>query len=234
MFPQNSETVAGNNGVIYDEGTTTAPGSGGTGNINATALSDGILEQEDGGTSNGDPVRQYNLVAKFWSPGTITYNWAGAPSPGNAFKLEAYGAGTVGGTSTGLESGMAACILVQPATTCTAVVPVTGSDWTGINVAGKAAAFFARDNTTHSTLIGATLTLTNPGQVVIHDLTPGIYNLIIGAFNCGTFTVVSGDNSIYCKTTSSLSGAVLSLNNADLLGTGVKGPVAIKPGTVIH
>lgn len=210
MFPQNNEITSTNFGVIYNEGDTSCPGSGGCANIDATRLSDGILEQQDGLSTNGDPIRQYNLVGKYWSPTAITLNWAGATSPGNAYKLEIFAGITVGGTATVLEAGQVYCVLTQPTTSCPVSVLSPDSNWTGINTADKAA-LFAINGVTQSILTPVSVTMTNPGFVFLGNITAGSYHLQVGSFDCGNYTVTNGVNSITCRVGAAISGGNITL-----------------------
>ena len=60
-FPQNGETIAAQSyyKLSYDEGTTSYPGSGGCGNLNATRV---VLEQQNGASDHSGPVANHNLI----------------------------------------------------------------------------------------------------------------------------------------------------------------------------
>lgn len=220
FYTQSGQTTAAVPEVIYNEGDTSCPGLGGCGAVNTNRE---VLEQEDGLSSNGDPLRQYNLNSHFFSPGTIALNWDGTGYPnsaGNAYRLSIYGGSSVGGTATSLESVASHCILTQPATTCASTGLNPDSSWTGVNTPDTVA-LFARGGSTHTSMTAVSVTLANPGRVIISGLTAGSYTLTVGAFNCGTLVVAAGDNTAYCETSGSITGGVLSLNGAAPTSSGL-------------
>lgn len=206
-YVQNGQS--GDYRVIYPEGTTSYPGSGGCGSLDTNRT---VLSQQDGGTSAPIPggptpadmlpgrspaARQYNLITKFLSPGTITLHCDGSSGPFSAAeRVSIYAGGSVGGTATSLESIVVHKLATQPDTTLTAAPLNPDANWTGVQTTDKVV-LFARGGTTYSTLTGLTTTHSGTAQYLIAGLTSGYYDVYNGATKIVSgAAVVDGDNSL--------------------------------------
>lgn len=218
LYPQNGETTGVHplDEVIYPEGDTGCPGAGGCPSIDTNRS---VLEQEDGLCSNGDPCRVYNLISKFFSPGTIKLNWDGtsyAGASGHAYRLSIYGGSTVGGTASSLESLAIHKVATQPDVTLTAVSLTPDSNWFGAQTADKVF-LFSRGGVTHAVITPFTTTHSGTARYIFAGLTAGSYTVTVGGVVKFAGTTGAGDTTISFLST---SGAVVV---APLVTPGVNG-----------
>jgi len=173
-YPQNGEKVAStpNGSCIYDEGTTTCPGPNGCAGLDMDRL---ILEQEDGGSSNGDPPRAYNLVTRVLSPGTIFVRDDGSAFPGaqgHTHRVSICAGSNCDSAADTLEAIIVHKVATQPDTNLNARLLTDDWKWTGVQTQDKVA-LFARSGNTPMT---ATIRTDHPGtaQYLIAGLQGGL------------------------------------------------------------
>jgi hypothetical protein len=221
-YPQNGETVAGNSYVIYDEGSTSCPGSGGCGSLDTNRT---ILEQQNGiADAHGDPTPQYNLISKFVVPGGApavfmhydgtAYTGANAHTDRISICADSGSTGACGASGqNGLELIQVHKVATQPDTSLTTTALNPDVNWAGVQTTDKVV-LFARHGTTYSTIAGFTTTHSGTAQYLFAGLTPGTYTVTVGGSGVSgsPFTVAAGDNSIYFESTSgvvSINGSVV-------------------------
>ncbi len=220
FYPMNSEAAyTGPNGITNAaEGATSYPGSGGCASLDTNRV---VLTQQDGSSGGGptplpgtsQPTRQYNLITKFLSPGTITLNCDGSAvgvpsgasgytgSTGHAERVSIYGGSSVGGTSTTLEHIAIHKIATQPDTSLTAALLSAGSSWAAVQTTDTVS-LFARGGTLNNS---ASFTSTHSGTAmyVITGLTPSTYTVKLGGVpvSGSPFIVPTGNNSLEFEST---------------------------------
>ena len=198
-YPQNGELAT--SGVDYDEGQTTCPGPNGCSGLNIDRL---ILEQENGATDTHNPQRNYGLITRFFSPGTVFVrddNNAFTGANGHTHRVSICAGSSCGSTANTLEA-----ILVHKVagslsdTTLTASALNPNANWTGVQTTDKVV-LFTRGGTLQST---ASFNTTHSGtaQYLIAGLAPGAYNVTVNSSTVVTGAVVaSGDNTLYFEST---------------------------------
>lgn len=237
-YPQNGEATES----AYPEGNTSCPGSSGCPGLNTDRL---IKSIEDGGNDGRNPIRNYGIMTKILSPGTVTVNW---DCPGGvectASPLSTYTGGfghsdrvsICAGSSCSANVNKFETLIVhkvmQGLTDATLTTTALNPDvnWTGAQVCGatSCAVFMgALGGTTHSTMMGFTTTHSGTAQYLFGGLTPGTYAVTVGgsAVAGSPFTVGAGDNSLYFE---SAAGTV-SVN-----GSGGSRVLALSPSSLSY
>jgi hypothetical protein len=234
-YPQNGQTVAGVGAqyLIYDEGTTSCPGSGGCANLNANRT---ILEQQaNTSDGHGGPTAQYNLITKSVVPNgapNVFLQWdcpgGGQCAPGSTYPsgnghtnrvsycADVASTGTCGqGGQSIMELIQVHKIATQPDTSLTVSPLNPDANWTGVQTTDKVA-LFARHGSTYSTLAGFTTTHSGTAQYLFAGFTPGTYTITINgtAVPGSPFTVSANDNTIPFESTS----GVVSINGSVSVG----------------
>ncbi len=228
-YPQNGELAA--SGADYDEGVTTCPGPNGCSGLDTDRL---ILELENGGADAHNPQRNFGLISRFYSPGTVfvrddSNTFTGAN--GHTHRVSICAGSSCGATAGTLEAVIVHKVAGSLAdTTLTSAALNPDANWTGVQTADKVV-LFARGGALPS---AASFTTTHSGsaQYLVAGLAAGAYSVTVNGSTVLAVTVVtSGDNSLYFEST---AGAVSIGAGTPAPATGapaISGGVAIS-GTI--
>lgn len=199
FYPQNLQTTAFSTSVLYDEGDTFCPGSGGCASLNMNRV---VLEQQNGaGAGGNDPIRQYNMIDNFLFPsGAGSVCWDGISYSGAttwAYRASVYGSNTCNAASTTLRDFEIHKIATQPDTALTSTLLSGGAGW-DVAQASNSVMATSSDGTDH-TSAAFTSTCSGTCQVAVMGLASGVYVATVGGVpvSGSPFLVLSGDNSLH-------------------------------------
>jgi hypothetical protein len=220
----------------YPEGTTRCPGVGGCGSLNTSRW---VQSMEDGGGPDNDPKRQYGIISKYLSPGTIAVVWDDSTfsdSQGHTDRVSVCGGNSCSDSVSTFESLIVHKVaqnLSDTTLVSTALNP--DSNWTGVQTADKVV-LMARGGVTHNSVPAFATTHSGSAQYLFGGLAAGNYAVTVNGTPVpgSPFAVADGDNSIEFE---SISGTV-SVSGGGAAPSGqssvVFGNVGAKGSVIIH
>jgi hypothetical protein len=205
-YPQNGETAATlGGGETYNEGNTTCPGTGGCAGLDSARL---IVSLEDGGATAQDPARNYGIVSRFFSPGSIVLRDDASNYPGS--NGHTHRVSLCGGSACGATANQFEAVTVHKVTssltdtTLNAKTLSPDPNWAAMETmdasgSGGKVALFARNGRTPF-LANIQTDLSGTGQYLIAGLQGGLVYRVHcndNGTNVLEHAVASGDNTLY-------------------------------------